>query len=161
LPFVGPTIPEDFMKALIHAIRSGGRRNNACHMAMSLPRRRADWVLLALTARRSEPLTPAQLQETMFLVSRAVRAAAGIRLYDFSAREYGQHDLAVYRDTEALANEGLLCVDRVGRRLGYAATNWGAIRAEAVAARVPLPLRQRVSTAAAWAKKNEDNRLHT
>jgi hypothetical protein len=130
-------------------------------MAMKLPVRRADWVLLALTAGRSSQLSPAQLQKTMFLVSRAVRAAAGIRLYEFSSSDHGQYDLAVYRDTEELAYEGLVCVDRVGRRLGYAATSWGAIRAEAIAARVPPPLRQRVRTAAAWAEMNEDNRLHT
>jgi DNA-binding PadR family transcriptional regulator len=99
---------------------------------------RSDWLLLALAHRRGAPMTPVQIQKTMFLMAMEAGHQVGPRFYEFIPYNYGPFDASIYHDLNRLAERGLVYGDAaVGR-------NWkafsitaegletaGAIRAQA------------------------------
>ena len=65
-----------------------------------------DWTLLVL-ASAGGPLSPVQLQKTLFLIDRNLsRAQRGVtRFYNFRAYDYGPFDSAIYTDAVILQTE--------------------------------------------------------
>lgn len=76
---------------------------------------RKDFLLLAVAA-GEEPLTPVQLQKSLFLISEANLAAVTTPLYEFEPYHYGPFCPSIYDDVISLKNEGL--VIRVPARSG-------------------------------------------
>jgi hypothetical protein len=50
---------------------------------------RQDWLLMALAYRNGEPMTPAQIQKAMFLMSAEAPALVGRFFYNFVPYNYG------------------------------------------------------------------------
>jgi len=85
---------------------------------------RRDWTLLVLAAAGGKPLTPVQLQKTLFLLEKKLPEAIGDDYYDFAPYHYGPFDSTVYDDARALRDEGLAVIGPPahGRWSEYAAT---------------------------------------
>jgi hypothetical protein len=92
-----------------------------------MPMNRADWNLLTLAAAEGRPLSPAQLQKSLFLLSRKLpEQITGGTLYNFVPYNYGPFDPAVYSDAVVLAAQGLATVQQSsGGWTEYAATDAG------------------------------------
>ena len=73
---------------------------------------RHDWVLATLAATGDEPLTPVQLQKSLFLLAQGRPKVVGKGFYQFRPYSYGPFDSSVYHDAEALAEEGLVTISR-------------------------------------------------
>jgi hypothetical protein len=69
---------------------------------------RQEWLLMALAHRNGEPMTPAQIQKAMFLMSAEASGLVGQRFYDFIPYNYGPFDARVYHDLDELAQHGLV-----------------------------------------------------
>jgi len=81
-----------------------------------------DWTLLVL-ASAGGPLSPVQLQKTLFLIDRNLsRAQRGVtRFYNFRAYDYGPFDSAIYTDAVILQTEGRAMIsDSAGPHRQYA-----------------------------------------
>jgi hypothetical protein len=92
---------------------------------------RQEWLLMALAHRNGEPMTPAQIQKAMFLMSAEANALVGQSFYKFVPYNYGPFDAKVYHDLDNLATSGLITtVHFTGRswRL-YAVTPAGLVEA--------------------------------
>jgi uncharacterized protein len=74
--------------------------------------RRRDWALLAIAAADGEPLSPVQLQKSLFLLGQEMGDLVGQPYYQFSPYNYGPFDSSVYRDAAQLAEAGLVTVSR-------------------------------------------------
>lgn len=104
--------------------------------------RREDWTLLAISAAKGGGLSPVQLQKVLFLIGSKLRQdELGDTFYRFVAYNYGPFDIAVYKDAERLADEGLVAIIRAPehRWALYCATSDGA--AVAVRLRADAPER--------------------
>lgn len=66
-----------------------------------------DWTLLALAAANGEPLTPVQLQKSLFLLGQQFPEAVGRNFYRFQPYNYGPFTSAIYEDAATLHSEGL------------------------------------------------------
>ena len=69
---------------------------------------RQEWLLMALAHRNGEPMTPAQIQKAMFLMSAEAPGLVGQRFYDFIPYNYGPFDASVYHDLDTLVDNGLV-----------------------------------------------------
>lgn len=91
-----------------------------------------DWTLLVVAAAGGKKLSPVQLQKSLFLVSKTLKAKQrkASPFYRFRAYDYGPFCSQVYSDAEALAAAGLLsitCEEFSYRH--YAATDEGLKKA--------------------------------
>ena len=77
---------------------------------------------MAIAAANGEPLTPVQLQKTLFLLSQEKRGALGDDFYHFIAYDYGPFDQQIYRDAEDWAEQGAVSIQRPWRWAEYSAT---------------------------------------
>jgi uncharacterized protein YwgA len=68
---------------------------------------RRTWTLLAI-ASADKPITPAQLQKSIFLAQNKFPDAEGIKEYCFVPYNYGPFDSKVYSDAKALVAEGFV-----------------------------------------------------
>jgi uncharacterized protein len=117
--------------------------------------RRSDWTLLAIAAAAGEPLTPVQLQKVLFLLGAQKPQSVGQPFYVFHPYNYGPFSADVYRDADALEQEGLVRIDRSepGRSWSvYAATREGLIRATDLIAGLPADLTTYLERLVAWAR---------
>ena len=96
---------------------------------------RQEWLLLALAHRNGAPMTPAQIQKAMFLMSAEASALVGHEFYDFVPYNYGPFDARVYHDLDTMVQNGLVTSSHSpGRNWKvYAVTPFGL--AEAAASR--------------------------
>ena len=69
---------------------------------------RKHWALLAIYFNGGEPMSPVQLQKTLFLLGKECSRDVGGDFYDFKPYNYGPFDADVYRDASDLASEGLV-----------------------------------------------------
>jgi hypothetical protein len=69
---------------------------------------RQEWLLLALAHRNGQPMTPAQIQKTMFLVGTEAKHLVGQGFYKFVPYNYGPFDASVYHDLDVMAQHGLV-----------------------------------------------------
>jgi DNA-binding PadR family transcriptional regulator len=77
---------------------------------------RQEWLLMALAHRKGQPLTPAQIQKAMFLMSAEARSLVSTRFYEFVPYNYGPFDASVYHDLDKLALDGLVATMPSGGR---------------------------------------------
>ena len=91
----------------------------------------SDWTFLVVAAADGKPLSPVQLQKSLFLLSRNLTPAQLQRdsLYDFQPYDYGPFDSTVYRDGEALASADLLMIGDGFNHRTYCATPLGIKKA--------------------------------
>lgn len=94
-------------------------------MTAKVTMERKHWTLLAVAAAGGERVSPAQLQKVLFLLGRELPASVGPGYYEFRPYNYGPFDSSVYADAQALAEEGLINVNRPYRWDEYAATPKG------------------------------------
>ena len=71
---------------------------------------RQDWLLLVLAAAGRKPLSPLQLQKSLFLVGYDLAKLVGADFYTFRPFDYGPFDATVYRDAEEQAAQGLVTI---------------------------------------------------
>lgn len=81
-------------------------RSSLIPTSATLPRR--TWVLLALDAAEQKSLTPVQLQKSLFILGMRRRHSLTGPFYNFRAYHYGPFDADVYRDSDALIEEGFV-----------------------------------------------------
>ena len=115
---------------------------------------RLDWTLLAIAEARGEPLTPVQLQKSLFLLGRERKKSVGRGFYKFSAYNYGPFCKVVYEDAEALAEDGLVRIDLVGGHgwSEYSATTPGLARAKKLRKEAPNDAVLYLRRVVAWAR---------
>lgn len=101
--------------------------------------RRHNWLLLVLAAADGEPLTPVQLQKSLFLMSDLMKEEVGEDFYQFVPYDYGPFCSDIYDDARELKWKDLAIIrkrsDRTYRE--YAATPAGLKRAERLIQQLP------------------------
>ncbi|GIW53027.1 MAG: hypothetical protein KatS3mg081_2382 [Gemmatimonadales bacterium] len=91
---------------------------------------RKDWVLLTIAC-APKPVSPVQLQKSLFLLGQNMKAAVGKEFYKFKPYHYGPFDVRVYTDAEELAAAGLVEIQPAfGPWRRYRATEPGLQRAQ-------------------------------
>ncbi len=115
---------------------------------------RRDWNLVVLASARGEPLSPLQLQKSLFLLGRNLPASViGDDFYNFEPYNYGPFDARVYSDAAKLAFDGLATRLESGRRwTEYAATPKGMDRARQLEATVPTSISDYVKSLVSWVR---------
>ena len=114
--------------------------------------RREHWVLLAITAAGGRPLSPVQLQKSLFVLGREMCEAVGDGFYNFRPYNYGPFDSDVYADAEMLASRGLVNISQPWRWKEYAATPAGMREAEQVKGEAPPAATAYLAKIVAWAR---------
>lgn len=66
---------------------------------------RRDWALLVVAAAKGEPLSPVQLQKTLFVIGRKLDPKGAF--YNFIPYDYGPFAGEVYDDVRSLVHDGL------------------------------------------------------
>jgi DNA-binding PadR family transcriptional regulator len=84
-------------------------------MEIRMTTSRQDWLLLALALRGGLPMSPVQIQKTMFLMSAEAKEYLGQGFYKFVPYNYGPFASDVYTDLESLASRGLVTSSVTGR----------------------------------------------
>jgi hypothetical protein len=69
---------------------------------------RQEWLLMALARRNGQPMTPVQIQKTMFLLGEEAKQLVGAGFYKFTPYNYGPFDASVYHDLDELVARGLV-----------------------------------------------------
>ena len=69
---------------------------------------RKQMLLLIVNAGAGKPLTPVQLQKSVFLVGESGLADVPQPFYEFEPYDYGPFDVAIYHDADFLQQEGLV-----------------------------------------------------
>lgn len=97
-----------------------------------------EWTLLAISSAKGRPLSPVQLQKTLFLLEKNWSGDLG-EYYSFRPYNYGPFDASIYRDAEALAEMGLIAINRLPGRAWseYAVTPAGLKFAEELQKQAP------------------------
>jgi uncharacterized protein YwgA len=114
---------------------------------------RKSWTLLAISFADEAGLTPVQLQKSLFLLGQELREQVGNDFYEFSAYNYGPFSKLVYQDAEALACEGLVCVERpAGSYATYRITPKGAARARQLTSDESTPAVEYLRIVVEWAQ---------
>src|SRR5436189_6345344 len=97
---------------------------------------RQELVLLGLSrAGARADFTPVQVQKLFFVIDRELGEATGGPHFTFEPYDYGPFDGAVYRELEALCEQGLVHVEQVGALKHYRLTSAGFAAAEEVEGR--------------------------
>ena len=81
------------------------RANSVIRMSASSPPRHL-WPLMALACAPDGVLSPVQMQKALFLVTKRAESDIGKDLYEFKAHYYGPFSADIYRDINALQQEG-------------------------------------------------------
>ena len=114
---------------------------------------RRDWTLLAIAAARGEPITPIQLQKSLFLLRERRSTAVGERFHKFTPHNYGPFAKSVYVDAEKLQTSGDVHVDTGdGRWSEFSATAKGLNRAEVLRSTAPVEGVEYLGRAVAWTR---------
>ncbi len=77
---------------------------------------RQEWLLMAIAHRNGQPLTPAQIQKAMFLMSAEAPHLVGPGFYNFIPYNYGPFDANVYHDLDIMAQSGLVTANTFSGR---------------------------------------------
>lgn len=67
-----------------------------------------DFLLLVVASAKDKPLTPVQLQKSLFLIQHAKLPESPDPLYTFEPYHYGPFDIDIYRDADLLQEQGLV-----------------------------------------------------
>jgi uncharacterized protein YwgA len=111
-----------------------------------------DWTLMAIASAEGQPLSPVQLQKSLFLLSRNVKT--GKDFYTFSPYNYGPFCQQIYSDAEDLAAQGFV---EMRRRPGeswfeYSITKAGMEKALALEQKADPAASAYLDKAVAWAR---------
>ena len=89
-----------------------------------------DYQLLVIAAAKSKPLTPVQMQKSLFILGQNLPAVPE-SYYKFVPYHYGPFDSSIYVDADSLRNEGLVnrSPSRVGDWVETSITTEGEARA--------------------------------
>lgn len=111
-----------------------------------------DWTLLAIAFSRAKPLTPVQLQKSLFLLSKQMPAEIGSYFYSFDEYDYGPFCKQIYVDAEELRDEGLvaLVANPRGDWRDYAASQAGTKRASELSKLGPKRAIDHLASLVAW-----------
>lgn len=114
---------------------------------------RHDWLLLVLAAGGGKPLSPLQLQKSLFLVGYDLAKLVGADFYTFRPFDYGPFDATVYRDAEQQAAQGLVTIRShpVTKRV-FSLTTTGATRARALEPALPAAAVRHCRYIVQWAQ---------
>jgi uncharacterized protein len=117
--------------------------------------KREVWTLLALSAAGGEPLSPVQLQKSVFLFGKLLpKEATRENFYEFTPYNYGPFCLEVYKDADLLAERGLVdkSVD-LGRGYSqYRSTANGQLEGDTLLSDLSLPIQEDVKAIVEWVK---------
>jgi len=97
---------------------------------------RFDWLLLVISAAKPKPMSPVQLQKSLFLLERNLdsKQLRTSSFYQFSPFDYGPFSPDIYSDAESLEHSGLVSIKRppATRYKLYSITKAGSARAKEV-----------------------------
>ena len=116
---------------------------------------RSDWILIAAGLTEGAPLTPVQLQKSLFLIRELVPTAhEEAEFYSFEPYNYGPFCAQIYSDAEQLGSEGLLTITFSPQRRWrqYGATSAGRERARQLAADLPQEEREYIGKLLEWVR---------
>ena len=110
-----------------------------------------DFLLMVVAAGGSKPLTPVQLQKSLFLVAKNL-AEAPEPFYEFEPYHYGPFDIEVYSDADSLEAKGLLfsVPSPGGTWLDRAITPDGMKKAEEIEKELSEPVAKYLRDLVAW-----------
>lgn len=114
-----------------------------------------EWTLLATALADGEPLSPVQLQKTLFLFGRLLPSGTtGEEFYQFFPHNYGPFCPEVYDDARKLAEEGFVAIGRApgASYSQYTATPEALQEVEGLLARLPGEATDLVKRIVAWAQ---------
>src|ERR1044072_290195 len=94
---------------------------------------RRDWLLLALAHRSGKPLSPAQIQKSVFLMSEEAKGHMGTGFYKFVPYNYGPFCKDIYDDIDRLSFENFATTVSADRRRVFVATPEGVKHAKSIA----------------------------
>jgi uncharacterized protein YwgA len=99
-------------------------------------------------------LTPVQLQKTAFLLGQEHPHIVGADYYEFVAYDYGPFNQDIYRDVEALAEDGLAAIEwsANGRWKEYRATQRGIIYANKLRTTLQSDVVNSIDRLVTWAR---------
>ena len=114
---------------------------------------RQDWLLLVLAAADRKPLSPLQLQKSLFLVGYDLAKLVGPDFYTFQPFDYGPFDATVYQDAEEQAAQGLITIRShpVTKRV-FSLTATGTTRARALEPELPADAVRHCRYIVQWAQ---------
>lgn len=114
-----------------------------------------DWTLLAIALADGKPLSPVQLQKSVFLFERLLpENALPEDFYEFVPYNYGPFCPEVYKDAEELADEGLVQISSVATHSysQYSATPAGVAEALRLAKRLPPRVAEHARIIVEWVR---------
>lgn len=123
------------------------------HRCSNMPLERKHWTLLAIASANGASVSPVQLQKALFVLGRELPDLVGEGYYDFQPYNYGPFDSTVYEDAEALAEDGLVSINRPYRWSEYAATPEGMHLAASLRERASPSAAQFLSDLVSWARQ--------
>lgn len=105
-----------------------------------MPLKKEEILLAVLSLAEGRPLTPVQIQKSLFLADEKARDAFRNR-YNFQPYDYGPFDRHVYTDAQSLSYQGLVQIGRddYGGWSTYAATPEGVRRGTELRNRLTEP----------------------
>ena len=112
---------------------------------------RKDFLLIVIAAGDGMPLTPVQLQKSLFLVGEKLPGAPD-DFYKFEPYHYGPFDIEVYRDADSLEADGLLLSvpSARGTWMDRAITPKGLERAKEIQKKLPGPALAYIKELVQW-----------
>jgi uncharacterized phage-associated protein len=115
-----------------------------------------DWTLLVVAAAKGRPLSPVQLQKSLFLLGRnlGVKQLHTEIFYDFRAYDYGPFNRQVYNDAKQLRDEGLIMIspDAGVRYRDYGATPSGLETASTLRATLDSAVTRYLDAIVEWVR---------
>jgi hypothetical protein len=116
-----------------------------------------DWTLLTIAAAKGEPLSPVQLQKSLFLISQNLTAAQRKckQFYEFKPYDYGPFSAAIYSDANILELERLVEISmQVASHRVYIATIAGIARAAELRSGLDEVAVKYLDAVVSWARHN-------
>lgn len=128
---------------------------------MATPLKNRDITLLVIAAAGDTGLTPVQLMKSVFLIGQSGVPDLPSNFYSFFAYNYGPFNPDVYRDGEALANEGLVLEIKDASRSWskYAITSAGLRYAENLKHQIASEFSDYIEAVVNWVKSLTFNQL--
>ena len=116
-----------------------------------------DFLLMVVASGKDEPLTPVQLQKSLFLISEHKQRFPEVpeSFYDFRPYHYGPFDIRVYQDADVLAEKGLVLrfTSNIGAWKDTVATHSGREKAEELMAQLNPVLKRYIREVVEWTQK--------
>ncbi len=115
---------------------------------------RRDWNLMVLAAADGDPLSPVQLQKSLFLLGKNLpNSIIGDEFYDFQPYNYGPFDASVYFDASWLTERGFATRSESNAKWSaYAASREGLDRARQLEASLSKDVAAYVRETVAWVR---------